>query len=153
MFEECRFSTPWCWHFFDVVILRRMISDFEETWSKRCFVLMIHSEPEPEPERRVFTPAALFALFDRIGERFSFQSVTRSDQDSSNQRSWDRHLRIIRGEPQKAVAALLEDDDWLIHVSISVFFFEVSFFLQFLMTMVILGEILGGNFKGGICDS
>ena len=29
----------------------------------------------------------------------------------------------------------------------------VSFFLQFLMTMVILGEILGGNFKGGICDS
>ena len=101
----------------------------------------------------MFTPAALFALFDRIGERFSFQSVTRSDQDSSNQRSWDRHLRIIRGEPQEAVAALLEDDDWLIHVSISVFFFGVSFFLQFLMTMVILGEILGGNFKGGICDS
>ena len=51
--------------------------------------------------------------------------MTRSDQDSSNQRSWDRHLRIIRGEPQEAVAALLEDDDWLIHVSISVFFFGV----------------------------
>ena len=66
---------------------------------------MIHSEPEPVPERRVFTPAALFALFDRIGERFSFQSVTRSVQDSSNHRSWDRHLKIIQGEPQEEAAA------------------------------------------------
>ena len=29
----------------------------------------------------------------------------------------------------------------------------VSFFLQFFMNMVILGVILGGNFKGGKCDS
>ena len=43
--------------------------------------------------------------FDRIGERFSFQSVTRSVQDSSNHRSWDRHLKIIQGEPQEAAAA------------------------------------------------